>query len=613
MVTDCATITSSRFMKTLTSRSVFWLTAFVFVLAAAVRLLGIQHDLPHSFYPDEAHLIKRALSFGSGDLNPHWFHKPAFYMYLLFFEYGVLYSVGRVIGSWASVEDFAVSYVVNPGPFVLIGRLTTFAFSMGTILYVWRIGEKFLGKHVGLFAALLLALTYGHVAASRDVKADVPAAFFCVASAFYLLSYATDKHLRHLALASMLAGVGAATKFYPVVMLAPICLTILAVTGRDSSPVRWLTQIVTPGLMAIGLFFASFFVLTPYSILDPLGRQETLSRVGIFTQNVAHSSSDQAEPSPGEFIQRPSGFLTGAAQYLQVAVSRTGMGLVIGPICLIGLFMVGFNIKSLALCVFPVLFALTSVAAYPGYAEPRHQVAIYPFLCITGAVLVVAIMGKVKWHPAAIASFCLILLAPAWSVANHATELSKYDTRNVAKVWIEENISRDARLLMSENGPPLLTSRRTLEKRLQRADDADRDGQFTAHYHTYVRYQLLAADRNPSYEIHEIRLPWWREQFDEEGEHVLDSDYDRDMGNPLLTVGVNSYDHYVDDGFDYAIVHSNHYALLMYSKRLKDRYPAYREFYKELEDKGELIREFAPGSMTRGPTVRIYRLNNQKT
>ena len=613
MVTDCATITSSRFMKTSTSRSVCWLTVFVFLLAAGVRLWGIQHDLPQSFYPDEAHLIKRALSFGSGDLNPHWFHKPAFFMYLLFFEYGVLYFAGWMLGSWGSVEDFAVSYVVNPGPFVLIGRLTTFVFSLGTIWFVWRIGEKYLGKHVGLVAALLLALTYGHISASRDVKADVPAAFFCVASAYFLVGYTETKRLRELALAGALAGVGAATKFYPVVMLAPICLTILAMAARDGPAVQWLTQVVGRGMMALTLFAGSFFALSPYSVLDPLGRQDTFSRVGIFTKSVADSADHETEPAPGEFIQRPTGYLAGAIQYLQVVVSRVGMGLVIGPICLAGLCMIGLDRKSLALGVFPVLFALTSVFAYPGYAEPRHQVAIYPFLSIAGAVLAVTILSKIKWHPWAVGVFCLLLLLPLWSVASHAAELSKQDTRNVAKTWIEENIPQDARLLLSENGPPILTSRATLEKRFQLAQEADRDGQFTAHYHTYVRYQLLAADRNPSYEIHEIRLPWWREEFHEEGEHVLNSEYDRDMGNPLLTVGVNSYDHYVDDGFDYAVVHSNHYAMLMYSEKLKDRFPAYRAFYKELEDKGELIQEFAPDSGTRGPTVRIYRLNNQKT
>ena len=40
--------------------------------------LGIWHSYPFSYYGDEVHFVERALSFGSFDFNPHWFHKPAF-------------------------------------------------------------------------------------------------------------------------------------------------------------------------------------------------------------------------------------------------------------------------------------------------------------------------------------------------------------------------------------------------------------------------------------------------------------------------------------------------------------------------------------------------------
>ena len=70
----------------------------VLAFGAAVRLWGVQHDLPHSYYPDEVHFVQRAVAFGSGDLNPHWFHKPALYMYLLFLEYGVYYCAGLLLG-----------------------------------------------------------------------------------------------------------------------------------------------------------------------------------------------------------------------------------------------------------------------------------------------------------------------------------------------------------------------------------------------------------------------------------------------------------------------------------------------------------------------------------
>ena len=199
----------------------FWLLALILV-AFFVRVFGIIHDLPFTYFGDEEHFINRSVAFGSGDLNPHWFHKPAFYMYTLFFEYGVYFCAGYALGFWRSTDEFAVSFVQNPGPFYLIGRLTTVAFSLATIIGVYRIGERHIGKEVGLVAAAFLALTYGHVEASRVIKADVPSACFCIWSMYFLLNYLQDGTKRNLALSSALAGVGAATKFYGLVMLLPI-------------------------------------------------------------------------------------------------------------------------------------------------------------------------------------------------------------------------------------------------------------------------------------------------------------------------------------------------------------------------------------------------------
>ena len=114
----------------------------ILLLGALLRLLGIWHGYPFSYYPDEAHFVKRALSFGSFDFNPHWFHKPAFFMYVLFFEYGIYFLFGKLAGLWNTVSDFATTYIVQPGPFYLIGRLTSAFFSLATIYLVFRIGEK---------------------------------------------------------------------------------------------------------------------------------------------------------------------------------------------------------------------------------------------------------------------------------------------------------------------------------------------------------------------------------------------------------------------------------------------------------------------------------------
>ena len=82
----------------------------VLIFASILRFWGIWHGSPFSYYPDEQHFVNRAISFGSGDLNPHWFHKPAFLMYILFFDYGIFFLIGKITGMFSNVESFAIYY-----------------------------------------------------------------------------------------------------------------------------------------------------------------------------------------------------------------------------------------------------------------------------------------------------------------------------------------------------------------------------------------------------------------------------------------------------------------------------------------------------------------------
>ena len=254
--------------------------ATIILFAAFLRLLGIWHGYPFSYYGDEAHFVKRALSFGSGDLNPHWFHKPAFFMYILFVEYGVYFVLGKIFGLWSSVEEFAVSFVHNPGPFYLIGRITVTAFSIATIWTVYLIGEKHIKKGAGLVGAIFLALSYAHVAGSQDVKADIPATFFTIISVYFLLNYIDNQKQKNLLLAVVMAGMGTAVKYYPLVMLAPIVFGITIVNGRTFNEIlqNW-QRIVLISVGSILLLYTVFFICSPYNFIDPLGFNQTFGRM----------------------------------------------------------------------------------------------------------------------------------------------------------------------------------------------------------------------------------------------------------------------------------------------------------------------------------------------
>jgi|GEM_PF-977380 len=586
----------------------------VLLLAAVLRLWGIQHSLPYSYYGDEAHFVNRAVAFGSGDLNPHWFHKPAFFMYVLFGEYGLYYLAGLAAGQWSQVEDFAVGYLLDPGPFYLIGRLTTVGFSLATVWGVYRIGARHLARSVGILAALLLALSYGHVEASRVVKADIPAACFAVWSVYFLLNYTQDRRARSMALAAIMAGIGAATKYYTLILPLPLAAAIVLAPPRPpGSRGEMVRSCAGRLLLMAACFWGSYFVCAPYNFLDPLGRATTF---GKFPARLAERFWEVAAGTPSEqpqdfYLQRMT-IRAGLVDYLRVLASPQSLGAGIASLALVGLglLLVQRRWGPVLMVLFAIGFALASVVSAPGYAEPRHQTPLMPFLAVAGALAVVRLSEwRAVTRPLVYAGLVCLLVLPLRAIVGQARELSREETRNLAKQWIESRLPAGTRLLVSENGPPLLASADALQPALDRAAQADPRGQFTAHYGRWLHYQRLAAERHVAYDLLEIRIPWWRPGFDQTGSHTLDTAWDRDMGNPLRPVGVERLDDYVQRGYQYAIVHSDQYGDFFAANRVAGNFPEYARFFRDLFAHAALVQEFDPiRDGARGPVVRVYRL-----
>ena len=273
-------------MKTLSDSQGRKVLLGIILLGSALRLWGISHGYPYSYYPDEAHFVKRALAFGSGDLNPHWFHKPAFLMYLLFFEYGIFYLAGELVSLWHGVENFAVFYMKNPGPFYLIGRITVSAFSAGIVFLTYLVARRLFNRNTGVLAALLIALSFGHVMVSKDVKADIPCAFFTLASVYFLICYLKGSRKKDIFLSSIFAGIGTATKSYSIVMFLPIFVALIT---DGAMPVwRDLIPKIRLFLACVLSFYVVYFICSPYNFIDPMGRQATFGPLYSLGNKICH-------------------------------------------------------------------------------------------------------------------------------------------------------------------------------------------------------------------------------------------------------------------------------------------------------------------------------------
>ncbi len=601
--------------------SKFWNRRNVAVLvliavSLAIRLWGVNHGLPSSYYSDERHFINRAMGFGTGDLNPHWFHKPALYMYLLFFEYGLFFLVGKITGMFGTIHDFARLYVNNPSSFLIIGRVTTALFGTATVLLIYKLGKKMYGSGIAFIAACFLAFTFAHVKCSHDVKADIPAAFFAVLSFLYIYQILETGSRRSYSLAGLFAGLGVATKYSPIVLVLPIFAAHLLFL-RTERPFPWRRLIC--GNLLLGFLFLGigFFIGSPFNFLDSYWIQFNLSR------------SFQTEAMAGGLATNFSLagilnlFLNPLIHFSKVILRADSMGAILGALSLLGIpFLIFRGRPGGWLIVLTVLsFMYVSDFMSKSYAAARHLNIIYPFLCLGAAVLVSRVVDIIapKGHKALgfshstlMAVLTILVLFPvAYRVVRFNQRISHKDTRTLAKEWIEQNIPSGTKILVDDYCVPLKMNRERTRELLQKAESESEKGPFTAHAADYYRYYLETVEE-PAYYLIEISHPWWKMEEEKEGTFQLFSEYDRDLGNPLKEWGVLSLEEYRDRGCQYLVTTER--LIQQYIDSLRSvGFPSFVRFYREVEREAFLLRSFDPRFYEGpGPKVFIYRLLSER-
>ena len=182
----------------------------VTVLALGLRLVGIAFG---PYHPDEHLIINHSLAFGAGDLNPHLFYFPTFFMYLLFGVYGIFYLLGLAAGKFHGQDDLIALYLVSPQVFYVLGRVVSASFGAATVILTYRLGKACKNSRTGAAAALLLAVNFLHVRDSHFATMDVALTFFMTLSLWFLMSYLNEKKQGAYRWAAFTAGMAAAVKY----------------------------------------------------------------------------------------------------------------------------------------------------------------------------------------------------------------------------------------------------------------------------------------------------------------------------------------------------------------------------------------------------------------
>ncbi|HZL65017.1 MAG TPA: glycosyltransferase family 39 protein [Thermoleophilia bacterium] len=527
------------------------LLAAVLVLAAALRLKGIAWGLPYSFLnADESTVMPIAFKAAQGHVDPGFFYYPSFYFYLVAAATLVATPVLWLVKHADPLTMRA--FVIDPGPYFLIGRLVSVAFGVAAVYFVYRVGRAAFGRPAGLVAALLLAVaplavTYSHMAVT-----DMAATALALLAVWLLLEAAQGRGRRWLIGGAVAAGLATSTKYNLGALVLPATIAAVYASREEvarhvaagaGAAGRWVRLLVLRVYVPMALAFVAG---SPFVVLDArrfardfLRQNEIMGRGWLGFEHVGNGFWYNLHTNLGAGIGMVLVVL-GIAGIAWALWRRTRLDLMVAPYVVLYYLYIS-TWKELAdrylLPIAPlvILFAVRFCLELAGLRPAWRRVA----LPVVAAVLAVA---------------CVLPLASAVSFDR---ALSGTDTRALAKDWIERTIPAGT-VLATENYSP----------------------------------QLVGL----------IDLPYYREAGRAQKAYKI-------VKIPLPALGAPNKQRSM--GF----LASKRVRYVIISSMVDDRvfaaagsYPKLVDFYRQLEQTGTLVKEFRPGPGDRGPVLKIYKL-----
>ena len=527
------------------------LLAAVLVLAAALRLKGIAWGLPGSFInADESTVMPIAFKAAQGHVDPGFFYYPSLYFYLVAAATIVATPVLWLVKHADPLTMRA--FVIDPGPYFLIGRLVSAAFGVAAVYFIYRIGRAAFGRPAGLVAGLLLAVaplavTYSHVAVT-----DMTAMALALLAVWLLLEAAQGRGRRWLIGGAVAAGLATSTKYNLGALVLPATVAAVyasreEVARRAAAGARaarlWARLLV---LRVYAPIVLAFVAGSPFVVLDArhfardfLRQNEIMGRGWLGFERVGNGFWYNLHTNLGGGIGMVLVVL-GIAGVAWALWRRTRLDLMVAP--------------------YVVLYYLY-ISTWKELAD-RYLLPIAPLVILLAVRFCLELAGlRPSWRrvmlPVVAAVLAVACVLPLASAVTFDRALSGTDTRALAKDWIERTIPAGT-VIAAENYSPQLV------------------GLMSKPYYDQ------AGLAQKAYGIVKIPLPL--------------------PGTPAKKRSVS-------------FLASRHVRYVIVSSEVYDRvfaaagsYPHLVDFYRQLEQTGTLVKEFRPGPGERGPVLKIYKL-----
>ena len=420
------------------------LLILIVAAGAYLRLHNLDWGLPDVF--EEATPWREAWEmwgFGSGrpDFNPHFFHYPAFTFYIQWVGQALIYLAGKISGAFASPRDMQAAIEASPYRFIVMGRLITSLFGIGSIYLVYRLGRDLCSSTAGVLAALFLALNFSCISRGRLITTDVPLVFFVLLAFIPILKIASEGKRRHYIWAGI--GVGLATGVKYPGLLTGVGIAAAHVSYSLTRKIPWRQTVLSRSLwLGVGAACLAFFAVSPYCLIDYSGFYKDF-RFEQTHMAVGHFGSPDRVVSYGKYL---------------LSIIPDTLTLPLAGLVLAG---IGYGLRrerdsSVMMLAFPLAY-LAVVGRWKTAAD-HYILPIIPFLLLFAALPLWKLYDGVRFRRKDLLLGLVAFLFVLPSIAEIHTYLARpemRDNRAVARIWIERNIEKGAAIAEERIGPGL--------------------------------------------------------------------------------------------------------------------------------------------------------------
>jgi 4-amino-4-deoxy-L-arabinose transferase-like glycosyltransferase len=435
----------SHLISNLRKQNTLLIVTAIFVLGVIVRAWGIGYGLPFAFIADEPNYLTITLKMlKSGDWNPHWWLYPSLMFYVMAFALWLFYGVANILGISFAPVDLPLPQVITMGVGrfselgeILIARGLVVLFSALTILVVYALARRIHpNRWTAVIAALLFALSGTVLDHSQIVNPDIYALLFSLVSFFFAIRSLDDSRIRNYVFAGFLAGLAAASKYNAgIIALAIVIAHIIQFGWR--------------GFLRRELYIAAIAALIGFIISTPFVLLDWANFINGVQWQVSSYSAEGHAGQEGDALRWYVDYLWNGETWV-----------VIGAISSAVRALLTRSKKQWVLVIYSVGYFVFVSVFYTRNA--RTIMPILPYLYVLAAISLVdasewLIQAK-RWRREIVGACAammvlLAIVSPIQGAIAMNNRLTQPDAREPARLWIEQNVPPQSRIVVEAYAP----------------------------------------------------------------------------------------------------------------------------------------------------------------